>query len=160
MKLDRKALLHYVDASMGKDIAEYFLVGKDIEDMSVDLGASVEVTENILGETSVRDNGYEPTINVTPYYANPDDAIYAPLQNIAMNRLKGDACKTKYLEVIIEDTEAEKHKAWVEDCILKPTSYGGGRDGVNIPYTIYPNGNRKEVKVTIDPDTKAVAIAD
>lgn len=160
MKLTRSQLLHYVDADMGKTTPSWFLVGKDIEDMSVDLGVSVDVTENILGETSVRDNGYEPTINVTPYLANPDDAIYEALRDIAMNREKGDACKTQYLEVIIEDTSALTHDAWIEDCILKPTAYGGGRDGVNIPYTIYPNGNRTKVSVKIDKVTKAVTIQD
>lgn len=158
MKLDRARLLHFVDSSMAAGTASWFLVGKDIEDMSVDLGSSVDVVENILGETSVKDNGYEPKLEVTPYYADPTDSIYEALKDIAMNRKKGDACKTQYLEVIIEDTEAAQHDAWVEDCLIKPTSYGGGRDGVNIPYTIYPNGNRKAVKVTYNKATKVVEI--
>lgn len=147
-KLERKAYAFYLDASM-KGTADWFLVGKDMEDFSVDLGVNIETKENILGETSVTDNGYEPSISAEPYYANPGDAIYEPLRDIAMNRKKGAACETKYLEVIIEDPEDSSHKAWIEDCILKPTSYGGDTSGFQIPFDVYPNGNRKEGTVTI-----------
>lgn len=158
MKLSRSALAHYIDANMGKSTADWFLVGKDIEDMSVDLSPDITVIKNILGETSVKDNGNQPQLNADPYYANPDDAIYEPLLDICMNRRKGDECKTKILEVLIEDTEATQHRAWVEDVLIKPNSYGGNTEGVAIPFGIYFDGNRKEVKVTIDKDTKVPTI--
>lgn len=149
-KLDRKAYATYIDAKFGKSSSpEWFLIGKDIEDMSVELNSQMETVKNILGETSVRDNGYEPSISVTPYYANSTDAIYEHLKNIAMNRLKNDACKTKILEVIIEDTSASSHSAWTEDVIVKPTSYGGDTFGFAIPFDISFDGNRKEGTVTI-----------
>lgn len=153
-KLERKRLVHFVDASMGKGVAEWFKVGKDIEDMSVDLGSSVETVENIWNETSCKDNGFTPQIEANPYYADSTDAIYEPLRDIAMERKKGAACETKYLEIIIEDTEADTHIAYQEDCVLKPTSYGGGVEGINIPFAIYPNGNRKKGTVTIDASGK------
>ena len=154
MKLARKALLHYIDASFGSDSdsPDWFLIGKDIEEMSVELNPDTESVENILGETSVRDNGYEVSLSADPYYANPDDSIYPKLKDIAMNRLKGDECKTKILEVIIED--GEPYDAWVEDCIVKPQSYGGDTSGVSIPFDVLFNGNRKQGTVTIDTDTK------
>lgn len=148
-KLERKALAHFVDAGMGKGSKNWFLLGKDIEELSVDLSPDVETKENILGETAVTDNGYEVTIEADPYYANPEDSIYEPLLDIAMNRKKGGACKTQYLEVIIEDTSDPKHKAWIEDCSIKPNSYGGDTSGLAIPFTIYPDGNRKQGTVTI-----------
>lgn len=144
MKLAREALMHYIDVSFGSGSESWFLIGKDIDDMSVELNPDTETTKNILGETTVKDNGYEPSMSADPYYANPEDSIYEKLVDIAMNRLKGDACKTKILEVIIKDTEESTHKAWVEDVIVKPQSYGGDTSGVSIPFDVLFDGNRKE----------------
>lgn len=154
MKLKRSYLAHYIDASFGGTGApKWFLIGKDIEDMSVELNPDTETVKNILDETSVNDNGYEPSISADPYYANPDDAIYDNLRNIAMNRLTGDACKTKILEVLIEGDSEATHKAWIEDCVVKPQSYGGSQGGINIPFDVTFNGNRKEGTVKIASGT-------
>lgn len=147
MKLERKALLHYIDASFGSDSPEWFLIGKDIEDMSVDLNPDTETVKNILGETSVKDNGYEPSMSADPYYANPEDSIYDKIKEIAMQRLKGDACRTKILEVIIDGESP--YEAYIEDVIVKPQSYGGGTEGVNIPFDVLFDGNRKKGTVEI-----------
>lgn len=147
-KLKRSALAHYIKAN-GLS-AEWFLIGKDIDDMSVDMGGSFETTKNILGETSVTDTGYQPSMSVSPYYANPDDSIYSFLLDLAMNRKSGDDAKCKFLEVIVEDASAETHKAWQEDAVIEITSYGGGTNGVTIEYTVHPNGNREEGTVKIE----------
>lgn len=149
MKLKREALLHYIDASFGKGTTPtWFLIGKDIDDMSVELSPELESKKNILGETSTSDNGYEPKLSADPYYANSTDSIYEKIKDIAMNRLKGDDCKTKVLEVLI-DKEAGPYDAWEEDCIVKPQSYGGGVDGVAIPFEVTFAGNRKQGTVVI-----------
>lgn len=149
-KLKRSCLAHYLDSSFGSGTApEWFLIGKDIEDMSVELNPDMEQVKNILDETSVNDNGYEPSMDADPYYANPDDAIYEKISDIAMNRLTGDDCKTTILEVLIDNTSETSHKAWTEDVIVKPQSYGGAQGGVNIPYQVMFNGNRKEGTVSI-----------
>ncbi len=149
-KLERKAMAHYLDSTFGGPQPDWFILGADMEELAVELNPDVESVTNILGETSVRDNGYEPSATADPYYANPDDAIYPKLRDIAMERLKGDACKTQILEVVIEDTKAESHLAFVEDVIVKPTSYGGGTDGVAIPFDVHFAGNRQKgtVKIT------------
>lgn len=152
MKLEREALMHYLDSTFDTSKAgtpSWFLIGKDIEDMSVELNPDTETTKNILGETTVKDNGYEPSMSADPYYANPDDSIYEKLRDIAMNRLKGDKCKTRLLEVIIDDTSSTSYKAWMEDVIVKPQSYGGDTSGVSIPFNVLFDGNRKEGTVTI-----------
>lgn len=150
-KLARKAYATYLDAAFGgAGTPDWYLVGKDIEEMSVELNPDTESKENILGETSVTDNGYEPSISADPYYANPSDSIYPKVKAIAMERLKGDDCKTQILEVIIEDTEATDHEAYLEDVIVKPQSYGGDTSGFAIPFDVLFDGNRKKgtVKIT------------
>lgn len=150
MKLARKALVHYLDSSFKDTVstASWFKVGVDIEEMSVELNPDIETKKNIWGESRAEDNGYEPSMDADPYYANPSDTIYPKLRDIAMDRLTGDDCKTLIMEVIIEDTEAAKHLAYIEEVIVKPQSYGGGTSGMNIPYSVSFNGGRKKGYVT------------
>ena len=148
-KLTRGAHMLYVDSSMKGTTTAWYLVGKDIEDLSVDLGADTETIKNILDETSVRHNGYEPTIEAEPFYADPDDALYDVLLDIAMNRKKGDACLTQYLEVVVEDATDSSHKAWREDCYIVPQSVGGDTSGLQIPFNILPAGNRVQGTATL-----------
>lgn len=150
MKLERKALVHFLDSSF-KNIAAsatWFKIGIDMEELSVSLNPDTASKKNIWGESRVEDNGYEPAIDADPYYANPDEPLYPKLREIAMDRLVGDKCKTLILEVIVDDTDDEKHLAYVEEVIVKPQSYGGGTAGVNIPYNVSFNGRRKKGYVT------------
>ena len=148
-KLARKAYATYLDANFGSGTVSWYLVGKDIEEMSVELNPDTESTENILGETTVTDNGYTPQVSADPYYANPTDSIYPKIKSIAMERLKGDDCKTSILEVIIEDTTATSHEAYMEDVVVKPQSYGGDTSGFAIPFDVLFDGNRQKGTVTI-----------
>lgn len=142
-KLKRSAHLFYIDASFGGSTASWYLVGKDIEEMEVDLGADVETRKNILDETSVALNGYEPTIEASPYVCDPDDAIYAKLKAAAMSREMDDThCLTEMLEVIVEDTDDSSHSAWKQPCYVVPQSVGGDTSGLQIPFTVYPTGTR------------------
>lgn len=150
MKLTRGAYRTFLDSTFGGTGGpDWWRIGKDMEEMSVEMNPDVSSVKNIWDETSAQDNGYEPSIEADPYYANPDDSVYPKLRDISMNRLKGDACKTKILEVIIEDTDATNHRAWTEDVIAKVSSYGGDTAGFAMPFTITFDGNRKEGYVTI-----------
>lgn len=151
-KLQRSHLRHFIDSTFGGTTPSWCILGKDIEDMSMELNPSTTTTKNILDETSVTDEGYEPSMTADPYYANPDDAIYPKLKVIALDRKKGDDCKSKYLEVIIDKTEGP-FDAWVEDCIIKPMAYGGAQGGVNIPFTVTPCGNRVKGTATVSGGT-------
>lgn len=166
MKLERKALVHFLDSTFNNVLssADWFKVGIDMEELNVSLNPDVESKKNIWGESRVTDNGYEPSIDADPYYANPDEKIYPKIRDIAMERVVGDKCKTLILEVIVEDTEATNCLAFVEEVIVKPQSYGGGVSGINIPYKIDFNGDRKKgyvSKVSLDekkPEFKAGAM--
>lgn len=150
MKLERKALVHFLDSTFGNVLASaaWFKVGIDMEELAVNLNPDVATSKNIWGESRVTDNGYEPSIDADPYYANPDEAIYPKLRDIALGRVIGDGCKTYILEVIVEDTTDTNHLAYVEEVIVKPQSYGGGTSGINIPYNVSFNGGRKKGYVT------------
>ena len=149
-KLKRSALIHYVDTSLAltSTSASWFAIGKHVSDMSVEMNPDTETIKNILDETSIVDNGYEPSFDVDTYYADPSDgAIYTLLKDITMNRKVGDDCKTLALEVLV-DKATGPFDAWVEEVIIKPTSYGGAQGGVRIPYKVSFTGNRVQGTVT------------
>lgn len=147
-KLKRSHLIHGIDSTFGGETPSWYIIGKDVEDMSMELNPSTSTVKNILDETSVNDEGYEPSMSVETYYARPGDSIYPKIKDIAMNRLTGDDCMTKYIEIVIDKTTGA-YDAWVEDCMIKPTSYGGPQGGVNIPFTITPCGDRTKGSATI-----------
>lgn len=147
-KLKRSYLLHYIDASFGGETPDWFLVGKDIDDMSVELNPDTSSVKNVWDETNIQDNGYEPQMDASTYYADTADSIYPKLVDIAMDRLTGDDCKTKILEVVM-DTVAGPYRAYTQDVIVKPQSYGGPQGGVNIPFNVLFAGNREKGTVTI-----------
>lgn len=153
MKLNREAMAHYLDAAFNTKVADaskaqFEILGDDIEEMSVELNSDVETVKNILGQTRTKDNGYEPSIEADPYYADPDKALYPKIRDIALGRLKGDACKTLLLEVIVEDTKATTHTAYLREVMVKPTSYGGGTEGLNFPFEISEDGASAKGTVT------------
>lgn len=151
-KLEREALAHYLDTTwkMKPDTAEWEVLGDDIEEMSVELNPDTEQKKTILGKTRTTDNGYQPSMSADPYYADPTKKIYPQIRDIALDRLKGDACRTLMLEVIVEDTAALKHLAYVQEVMVKPQSYGGDTSGVNIPFDVTDDGERKKGYVTAE----------
>ena len=155
-KLEREALFTYIDAGMHTALAgittespaNWELIGDDIEDMSNALNPDTSQFKNILGQTKTTDRGYQPSMDATPYYADPDKALYTHIRDIAMQRLKGDACKTLMLEVIVEDDAATSHTAYVQEVVVKPQSYGGNTDGLNFPFNVLEDGQRIAGTVT------------
>lgn len=152
-KLNREALATYLDTTFNSSVSEvaeatFEIIGDDIEEMSVELNSDTEQIKNILGQTKTRDNGYEPSMEADPFYADPSKNLYAKIRDIAFGRLKGDECKTLMLEVIVEDTSATSHTAYVREVMVKPTSYGGDTAGFNIPFTVSEDGASVKGTVT------------
>lgn len=154
-KLNREALAHYIDTAWNKKVedaskAVFEIIGDDIEEMTVELNADTSQVKNILGQTRTQDNGYSPSMDADPFYADPDKKLYPKLRDIAMERLKGDDCKTLMLEAIVEDMEAAVHTAYVREVTVKPTSYGGGTEGFNLPFNVSEDGAWKKGTVTAE----------
>lgn len=168
--LEREALIHYLDVLGAESTNPSFthkkitdvttssastweVIGDDIEEMNVELNTDTSQFKNILGQTKVKDNGYTPSISAEPFYADPSSSLYKILRDIALDRKKNDACRALMLEVLVEDTTATSHLAYVSEVVVKPSSYGGNAtDGVNIPFTIMENGDRVKGTVTLSGD--------
>lgn len=140
-KLKRSALAHYLDTAWNKKVADaskavFEILGDDIEDMSVEMNADTSQIKNILGQTKTTDNGFTPSMSADPWYADTESKLYPRMRDIVMEQITGDERKTLLLEVIVEDLEATTHTAYVREVKVTPTSYGGGTEGVNIPFTV------------------------
>lgn len=150
MKLKREAHALYIKPATGSlSSNSYFLIGKGIEDLSVEMNGSFEQKKDILGSVSTNDTGYTPQISVEPYHADTTDSIYEFLKDIAMNRKSGDDCKVKILEVLIDDTNSESFDAWEEDGKVEITNYGGDTSGLGINFNLWYDGNRKQGTATM-----------
>lgn len=150
MKAERKYFAHYLDAAFDPTYAapEYVRLGKDLEEFSVELNPDVSTSKNILGEQSVKHNGYEASSEADPVYYEYDDALSEKIMELAMLRKKGDDCKTSYVEVLLKPGENDASptviRAIREDVYVVPNSYGGDTAGVKVPFTIHYAGNRVE----------------
>ena len=155
MKLNREALAHYIDSAWNLKLADvdkavFELIGDDIEEMSVEMNPDTSQVKNILGQSRTVDNGFAPTMSADPWYADPDKKIYPKLRDIALEQKKGDERKTLMLEVVVEDTEASNHLAYVREVKVTPTSYGGGTEGFNIPFNVEFDGGWIKGTVTAE----------
>lgn len=154
-KLNREALAHYLDTVWNKKVADvskakFEILGEDIEEMSVELNPETEQKKNILGQTKTTDKGFTPSMSADPWYANTESGLYPHMRDIVFEQLSGDERKTLLLEVIVEDTEATTHTAYLREVKVTPTSYGGGVEGFNIPFTVDFDGASEKGTVTAE----------
>lgn len=150
-KIERKYLAHFLDASFGGSTANYIRLGKDLEEYNEELNPDVEVNKNILGEQSVQHNGYEVQSDVDPFYAYDGDPLFTTLAAVANERKTGDDCKTTKVDVLLAE-DGTVTWAYREDVYVVPNSMGGDTSGVQIPFTVYNDGNR--VAGTFNMETK------
>lgn len=139
--LERKYLAHYIDASFGGTTVNYVRIGDDIEELNIEMNPDTESFKNILGESKIRHSGYEPQVDVEPYYATTGDALFNKLYEILDDRLTGDGCETTWVDVVMDETGAVQ-SATRENVKVVPTSFGGDTTGVQIPFNVFYNGNR------------------
>lgn len=153
-RIKRKLMAHYIDSALPETSKPvYVRLGKGIEEYSVELNANVESTTDILGETTVTLDSYQPQASVEPNYAEIGDPMFERLQAIADERQTLDDLKTSIVEVHLWETAtAGKYAAYKEDAIIEVVSYGGDTTGYQIPYNVHHTGNR--VKGTFDLSTK------
>lgn len=155
-KIKRKFMAHFIDSAFSSSNPVYVRLGQDLEDYSVDLNANVETKNNILGETSVIIDSYQPSASVEPYYAVEGDPLFTKLQDIIDNRKTLDDLKTTDVEVHLwEEIESSpgEYVAYREDVMVEPVSYGGDTTGYQIPFNVHKLGNRKKGKFKLADKT-------
>ena len=151
-KIERKFLAHFINAAKDGQ-AQYERLGKDLEEFSPELSATVESKKNILGQTSVIVSGYEKTASVEPYYAQQGSPLFERLQEIIDKGLVLEDVKTDVVEVKLwEQDEEGAFPAVMETAYIGITSYGGDTNGYRIVFTLHFTGDKTQGK--FNPETR------
>lgn len=169
-KAERKYLIHMLDANplgdpetANTESTNYIRLGKDLEEYAENLNPDVSTFKNIIGENSVTHNGYDVSSDVDPYYIYLDDntpeELGVKLLDIANNRRTGAGCKTTKVDLLV-DGDGKVLWAYREDVYVVPNSVGGDTSGIQVPFTIYNDGNRTKgtfdlKTMTFTPDTES-----
>ncbi len=148
-KIARKYMGHFLDAAFASSptsltSASWYRLGSDLEEFNVELNPNTEQGMNILGTNYFRMNGYEVSGEATPYYAEVGDALFGKLQEIVDTMATDDQLKTMAAEVHLWEAGSTTgtYKAYVQECYVVPTSYGGDTSGYQIPFTVHYTGEK------------------
>ena len=158
-KLDRNRLMFFASFNG----TNWEALGKDNDDLSKELNPDTETSRNVLGETTFTHSGYEPEIEVDPYYADTSSVLYEKLQKAAMQELYGDSdIKGYFVEVIFtsvnDTTGVMTGTGYKRDAYIVPQSTGGDTTALGIPFTVNPVGAQEAVSVSYTKSTRAVTI--
>lgn len=153
-KIKRKFMAHYINAALPSATSPSFVrLGDNLEEYKVEMNAKIDTKDNIIGETAVLLDSYQPQASVEPFYAKVGDPLFTRLQQIVDERQTLDDLITQTVEVHLwEHPTAGKYTAYREDAIIEVTSYGGDTTGYQIPFNVHTTGGR--VKGTFDLTTK------
>lgn len=160
--IERKYYFHFIDAGFNilSDInaepaenTNFVRLGKHLEAYSEELNPQVNTVNNILGEQVIMHTGYQVSSTVEPYYAEQGDPLWEKIQEIANNRTIGDGTETTRVDGLM-DQDGTVLWAYQESCKVIPSAMGGDTSGVQAPFQVYNNGNRR--RVNFDVKTKKV----
>lgn len=158
-KLDRYMNMYF--ASFDK--TQWDVLGKDNDDLNKELNPDTETSKNVLGEATFKHNGYEPEVNVDPYYADDESPLHEKLLAAAVQEKYGDAdIKGYFVEAVFEKAEngVLTGTGYRREAYIVPQSTGGDTAGFGIPFTVNPVGPMTEVTVSYTMSTRAVTITE
>lgn len=137
------------------DKENWTLLGKDDDDLSIDLNPDTEQKKNVLGETTTENNGYKPSISPS-YIARREDAIYPHLQEIVDTLTTDENKTTMYMmvatltdEVKDSDTKTLTGRGYMVKTQVVVNNDGGGTNGYTIPFTASEDGGRIQGSVSV-----------
>ena len=137
------------------DKENWTLLGKDDDDLSVDLNPDTDQKKNVLGETITENNGYKPSISLN-YIARREDAIYPHIQKIADTLTTDENETTMYMigatltdEVKDSDTKTLTGHGYMVKTQVVVNNDGGGTAGYTIPFTASEDGGRIQGSVSV-----------
>lgn len=156
VKAVRKLLKTYVDVS-ASSTPEWELLGKGVEDSSIQLNPSAETVTDVLGITTTDVTKWEPTQTFEPFTVRGGSKLAFKLHNIWANKTPELLAQFKvlivydYVDGSTTDTfDAELH----EGCTIDITSIGGSAY-VDMPIELHLSNNATRGAVSYDGTTGA-----
>ena len=152
--------VNYTHASGGWEA-----IGKDNDDLSKELNPDTETSKNVLGESTFRHSGYEPTVSVEPYYIDPSRKMYKRiLKNAIEERYGENELKGFFAEAFFTMANKEKRTmtgyAYVREAWFVPQSTGGDTTAYGVPIEIHPVGPYTKKKIVYEMDTNEATMSD
>lgn len=149
-KADRKLEMLFVD--MGTAAApDWEIIGRGVEDASIEFGHDIEQTPDILGITDTEVSDAKPAITMDPNNIRGGNKLAAKLLDIERRNAKAEFSTFNVLNVhcfLGENVSgpflAELHKG----CTIVPTSLGGS-SYVGLPLDIRLSNDKELGTVTI-----------
>lgn len=140
-------------------------IGKDNDELTKELNPDTETSKNVLGESTFTHSGYEPEVDVDPYYMDPDRAMYEHLLECALEEKYGaEDLIGEFAEAFFTTVDAATKTmtgyCYVRDAWFVPQSTGGDTTGYAIPYTINPVGAMVKKNISYSMETNAATITD
>lgn len=147
------------------DGTKWDVIGKDNDDLSKELNPDTETSKNVLGEATFKHSGYEPEIDVDPFYIDAERNMYEKmLQNALEEKYGEEDCLGKFAEAFFTavDTTARTMTGYcfVRDAWFVPQSVGGDTSGYSIPVNIHPVGPMVKKKIVYDMQTNTPTITE
>lgn len=138
------------------DSENWTCLGKDTDDLSMELNPDTEQVKNVQGETTFVNNGYTPSLSNDSYIARREDAIYPHLQTI-VDTLATDDERTSATLLVATLTDEVKEsttktltgKGFTVPVKVTVDSDGGSTSGYAIPFTVSEDGGRVQGTVSV-----------
>lgn len=138
------------------DEENWTCLGKDTDDLSLELNPDTEQVKNVQGEVTFVNNGYTPSLSNDSYIARYEDSIYEPLQTIA-DTLATDDVRTSATLLVATLTDEVKEsatktltgKGFKVPVKVVVNSEGSSTSGYGIPFTISEDGGRVQGTVSV-----------
>lgn len=150
--------VNYTKASGGWEA-----LGKDNDNLTKDLNPDTETSKNVLGESTFRHSGYEPSVSVDPYYIDPSRKMYKRILKNAIEEKYGETdLKGFFAEAFFTSKNTEKRTmsgyCFVREAWYVPQSTGGDTTAYAIPVEIHPVGAATKKNITYDMETNEATI--
>lgn len=141
---------------------EWELQGDKVEELSLEMNPNVTTVTDVTGVTSTTLDKYEVQTSIAPYRAKKESKLFAILYDIVKNQKTLSDVERTFLCVNIFAAETTAYEAWTQKAVIAVQSYGGGTEGLDIPYNIHWIGERTHGTVAITEGvpafTKTVAV--
>lgn len=140
-------------------------LGKDNDELTKELNPDTETSKNVLGETTFKHSGYEPEVDLDPYYMDPSRIMYDHLKECALEERYGENDLLGYFAEAFFTSANKEAQTMTGYCYVRrawfiPQSVGGDTAGVNIPFTVNPIGAMEKKNIVYDMKTNKATITD
>lgn len=153
-KIKAEKYIRAIGIPDGENSHKYYIVGAGIEELTTEMNANVETTQDILGNSEIKIGAYSPTSSVSPYTVDDSDDIHEFLQGIIDEQKTLDDLRVQILDVkLFESSTGNAYPAIMQEGIIEIVSYTrSATAGYVIDFNLHFKGN--PVKGTFDPKTK------